>query len=187
VSGPDGWIIPATAEDHIRRSDKRLTRLERLPRPMSPGDLLGPGMASQAVQIMDWNAVDATYNGFFYTNPGGFHSPDNTKSWTGQVIAKDNGTGMQHVWNTDGPYPLYWLRTYKPNPNPGGNPIFDSWKRFASEDGLIPWDLIHGVKWEEEEITITSGHIATGSVTMRLAHIPMPESFLAWWHPEGEA
>lgn len=41
--------------------------------------------------------------------------------------------------------------------------------------------------WKEEDIVISPAHVTLGSITMRLSHIPEPESFLAWWHPEGEA
>jgi hypothetical protein len=137
-----GWVDPADFEGALRDLSKRMVRLERRPASMSTTDLLGPGLASYAVGILDWNATEATLNGFYYTYPGSLGSPDPLLSWTGQTIAKDDGTGMQQVWNTDGAVPIYWVRTYAPNVVPGGPPVFDDWKRFATGSGLIEGDML---------------------------------------------
>lgn len=137
-----GWVDPDSFEGALRDLSKRLARLERRPASMSTSDLLGPGLASYAVGIIDWNATEATLNGFYYTFPGSLNSPDEALSWTGQTIAKDDGTGMQQVWNTDGPVPIYWVRTYAPNVVPGGPPVYDDWKRFATGSGLIEGDML---------------------------------------------
>ena len=129
--------IPTGAEDYFRNLEKRLSRLERRPVPMEASDLLGPGITSRAVQIMDWDSSDAIYNGFFHTEVGGINTPDPMLSWTGQVIAKDDGTGMQQVWNTDGPETLYWMRTYAPDPDDLSLVVFSPWKKFATTSGYI--------------------------------------------------
>jgi microcystin-dependent protein len=129
-------------EDYFRSVEKRLTRLERRPVVQDAADLLGPGIASQAVQIMDWSSSDAVFNGYFHTEVGGINSPDSALTWTGQVIAKDDGTGMQQVWNTDGPETLYYMRTYAPDSSDPSQVIFTEWKRFATASGLIGVDEI---------------------------------------------
>jgi microcystin-dependent protein len=136
--------IPTRPEDYFRNLEKRLSRLERRPNraSMDTASLLGPGIASQAVQIMDWSSSDALFNGFFHSEVGGINSPDSTLTWTGQVIAKDDGTGMQQVWNTDGPETLYWMRTYAPDPADPSLVIFSEWKKFATASGLIGADEI---------------------------------------------
>lgn len=136
-----GWTIPKEARDYISHMEKRLSRLERNQgSPLSLLDTLGPGIAAQAVQIMDWNAQEATLNGFYHTAPGAVNTPDNGISWTGQTIAKDDGTGMQQVWNTDGPTSAYWMRTYVPTPTADGNVVFGPWKKFATASGFIGTD-----------------------------------------------
>jgi hypothetical protein len=105
-------IIPTNAADVFRQTQKRMERQERRVSSASAIDVLGAGFASQAVQIADWNALDVTSNGFYHSLPGAQNSPDVTLSWTGQVIARDNGTGMQQVWNTDGLTSTYWVRSY---------------------------------------------------------------------------
>lgn len=134
--------VPASGDAMIRDITRRLTALERRRSAMSALDLLGPGIASYAVEIIDWNTNDTTLNGFYHSAPGSLHSPDEDLSWTGQTIAKDDGTGMQQVWNTDGTVPVYYVRTYKANVVDGGAPVFDTWKKFATESGLIEGDML---------------------------------------------
>jgi hypothetical protein len=134
----DSGPIPTDFESYLRRLEKRLARLERRPVTMPTADLLGPGLAAQAVQIMDWSSADATRNGFYYTGVGGINVPDDTRSWTGQVIAKDDGTGMQQVWSADEAEPQQWTRTYAPDGQ--GGLLFTEWKRFLTSTGFIGTD-----------------------------------------------
>ena len=136
----NNWNTPVDAESYFRLQEKRLQRAERR-HVVSIADQLGPGMAAQAVQIIDWNSLDATLNGFYYTQPGAQNSPDPALSWTGHVIAKDDGTGMQQVWNTDGPETLYWIRTYSPVGD--GTVTFTEWKKFASASGYVDDTVLH--------------------------------------------
>lgn len=104
-----------TARDILRQSEKRLGRQERRPSRTALPESLGAGLASQAVQVMDWNTVDTTTNGFYFSAPGSQNSPDSALSWTGQAIARSDGTGMQQVWNTDGAIPRHYVRMYAPD------------------------------------------------------------------------
>lgn len=133
----DGWGTPVHPGDALRQLQRRVMRQERRSAVRSLDATLGDGMAALAVQIVDWNATDTLLNGFYYSAPGAVNTPDTLLSWTGQTIAKDDGTGMQQVWNTDGPSTLYWMRTYVPTPEEDGNVIFSAWKRFATPSGYI--------------------------------------------------
>lgn len=136
MAGENDWGIPQTFQDHLQNTEKRLTRQERRPQAVVIGDLLGPGMSSRAVQILDWNSEEATFNGFFWSAAGSLNSPDAALEWTGQTIARDDGTGMQQVWNTDETTGTqYWVRTYVPVI--GGTYLFTDWKRFATPSGYV--------------------------------------------------
>lgn len=170
-----GWSIPQDAEDYLRRLEKRLARLERHQGGgTSINEVLGPGMASQAVQIIDWSSRDALLNGFYHSTPGAVNSPDPLLSWTGQVIAKDDGTGMQQVWNTNGPTTLYWMRTYAPTPTNDGNVLFSVWKRFATESGYIGLDEL------DTEVTdaIESGGAPVAPVAPEFRVVGMPRGLM---------
>lgn len=103
MSNSNNWRIPQTADDWMRSQEKRIMREERRASPLSAADLLGPGMSSHAVELMDWDAEEATFNGFFFSREGALNSPDGDKAWVGQVIARDDLTGFQHVWQGQPP------------------------------------------------------------------------------------
>lgn len=134
--------IPQGARDYFRALERRIMRLERRGTPQTVQSVLGPGLTAQAVRIMDWSSRDATFNGFYYSGVGSINSPDSELTWTGQVIAKDDGTGVQQVWNTDGPTTLSWMRTYMPDSLDPSMILFTEWKKFATASGLIGVDEI---------------------------------------------
>lgn len=117
--------FPTSARDVLRDTQKRLGRQERRPTSRLADEAL-PGISAVAVQVMDWNSVDTSTNGFYHSLPGAQNSPDVTLSWTGQTIARDDGTGMQQVWNTDGAFPRYWVRTYGPQVPTPATPITEA-------------------------------------------------------------
>jgi hypothetical protein len=132
-----------TFPDYLSELQEKVGKLERRPAPMSASDLLGPGAASQAVQIADWNHPSLATNGNYYSLPGALHSPDALLTWTGTVIAKDNGSGMQEVWNTDDLDAVqYWMRTYVGD-GTGQGYTFTSWRNFATESGYIDFEHIN--------------------------------------------
>lgn len=162
MSTTTNWPIQSGADDWFRQTSKRLNRMERMSAPTSAADLLGPGMSSQAVQIIDWNDEIATFNGFFYTLAGAYNTPEievydhdpvtgmpvgeptilGPLPWTGAVIAREDGSGMQQVWNTDEPDSMFFrVRNYWPNPDdPGAPVVFSGWQRFATPSGFVEGD-----------------------------------------------
>lgn len=152
----NGWPIPVTGYDNLRVVTKRLDREERRGTPTSAADMLGPAMSAQAVHIIDWNDEVATFNGFVYTQAGGinapevldeFGSPITGLSWAGQVIAREDGTGMQQAWNTEDPDSMYFrVRNFAPNAlDPNAPPVFGEWRKFATKSGFIEDEDLHPV------------------------------------------
>jgi hypothetical protein len=138
MAGGQAWRINQSAADVFTSIDKRLANQERRASPLSGTDLLGPGMSARAIQILDWNSEEATFNGYFWSIPGALHSPDPLIPWTGHVIAKDDGSGLQQVWNVDIETGIAtWMRTWTPNPDGDGEVVFTEWRKFATSSGLI--------------------------------------------------
>lgn len=116
-----------------------VSKLKRRSQPTSAVDLLGTGYAALAIQVADLNNV--TTNGNFYAEPGALHTPDPMVRWTGSVIAKDNGSGMQQFWNTDDLNNVrYYMRTYV-SAGPSGYE-FSDWRNFATPSGYVEFENI---------------------------------------------
>lgn len=137
MAGGQAWPVTGGAESALRHIDKRLGAQERRRNPASPGSVLGPGMAARSIQILDWNSEVTTFNGFYWSIPGALHAPDPEIPWTGQTIAKDDGSGMQQVWNLDPDYGITtWMRTWVTNATSGAIEYGD-WQKFATPSGMI--------------------------------------------------
>jgi hypothetical protein len=79
--------------------EKRIQHQESQPVPKTAADLVGPGIASHAVRMADWNSPEASFNGFWFSLPGDLNTPDKTLHWIGQTIVDDEGYGIQEAWN----------------------------------------------------------------------------------------
>lgn len=95
---PKEWRSIESTDDWMRAQEKRIMHEERRPRITQASDLLGPGFASFAVEIADWNVESATYNGFFYSPPGAANAPEALSSFLGLSIMSAAGHGQQIVW-----------------------------------------------------------------------------------------
>lgn len=111
----------------FRQQEKRTLREERRPRVTAASDILGPGFAPRAVQVNDWNAEEATFNGFFYSEAGAIHTPG-AGVWIGLVIATPTGHGLQQVWSHavggDTP-PTRWTRSF--HTHTGETTTYSAW------------------------------------------------------------
>ena len=139
------WPLATGMEDLLQQMSKRIGREERRPSPIDPSLLLGPGLSARSKELRDWNDREATFNGFFYTSAGAANSPDSDLDWTGLVIAKDDGSGLQQVWNTGNPDgTLHYIRTYVPVSVIDDERVtFTEWQRFATASGLIDTEDLH--------------------------------------------
>jgi len=101
MGGSNSWRQPQTFADLQRNTEKRVLSQERRPQVRTAADILGPGIAPYAVEILDWNGDETSFNGFFWSQPGAINSPDpaNSKWYMGQVEATSDGFGLQ--WATE--------------------------------------------------------------------------------------
>jgi len=101
MGGQNSWRQAQTFTDLQRNTEKRVLSQERRPQIRTAADLLGPGIAAYAVEILDWNGDETAFNGFFFSGPGAINSPDplNSKWYMGQTEATPDGFGLQ--WATE--------------------------------------------------------------------------------------
>jgi hypothetical protein len=60
-----GWRADVTAGDYFLHQKKQLTVADRRPVIRSASDLVGPGVSANALRLEDFNALEATFNGYF--------------------------------------------------------------------------------------------------------------------------
>lgn len=138
------WNTPQNFKDLVARTEKRLAVLERRPVPTSAADLLGPTAGKTAVLISDWNADVASLNGYVWSAVGALHSPDPTLTWTGQVIAHDDHSGIQQAWNADDlDNVLFSMRTFTTDGSTNGR-TYSAWRAFATPSGFVEYTNLSG-------------------------------------------
>lgn len=118
-------------------TDKRLLRQERAPRFYHASDLLGPGFGPTATELLDWNADEAAFNGFFWSLADSLHSPNNAVQWAGLAIAEDeNIRGVQVVWQAEpGNAPAMFVRRWDEAVDEGRS--YTPWRPAAGDGGAI--------------------------------------------------
>lgn len=89
------WRIDVTAVDYLTGQNKKVATEERRPTIRKASDLVGPGIASTAVRITDFNDLLATFNGYYSAAAGADYAPNTTDSFIGSVIADDLLGGVQ--------------------------------------------------------------------------------------------
>lgn len=97
MTGQPNWRTNIDAADWIGSVEKRILHTERRPSITTASELMGPGMAPYAVELLDWDADETAFNGFFWSQPGAINSPDpgNNKWFMGGSEATVDGFGLQ--------------------------------------------------------------------------------------------
>lgn len=128
------WRTPVDAEDYFTSQQKKLNIADRRPVIRRPSDLVGPGIAADAVRITDWNDALATFNGFFSSAAGALNAPDlvrpaaDRSAVMGWVTGDPELGGIQEVrLLRDG---LNFTRTFTRNPN---DPSIITWSTWMSQ------------------------------------------------------
>jgi hypothetical protein len=121
-----------TFRDQLTETNRRLTRQEGRRQIGHASDLMGPGLAPQAVLVTDWNDETMAFNGLYYSEAGSLNSPNDTQRWIGQNIVDPLGHGIQRValyvdnivdlgtWT-----PALWVRAFV-TPD-GTTRVFSAW------------------------------------------------------------
>jgi hypothetical protein len=103
MGGQNSWRTAITGEDWMRGQEKRILHEERRPQIRVASDVLGPGIAPYCVRLEDWSADETYFNGFWYSEPGAFNSPDSSRYWIGSSLSTEAGFGIQRASEYYGP------------------------------------------------------------------------------------
>jgi len=136
MSGNQRQII--TTSDWMRSVEKQIVHESRRPRVTNASDLLGPGIASYSVEIQDWNAEELKFNGFWWSQPGALHTPEENKWYMGYTEATQDGFGVQYADEfreiaSDAWPPKRWMRRFY-IPSAGGLTAYSAWSPSSGKD-----------------------------------------------------
>ena len=101
MGGQNSWRTNITFTDWMRDIEKRILNEERRPIIRAASDLMGPGAGPYAIQTVDWNADETTFNGWFYSEPGAQNTPDYSLYWIGTTEGIADGNGYELVRKYD--------------------------------------------------------------------------------------
>lgn len=134
MTGPN-WRTNVAADDWVGSVEKRIMHSERRPTIRTAAEILGPGIAPFAIEILDWDDDATAFNGFWFSQPGAINSPDptNAKWYMGWSEGTEDGFGLQtatefrdipgDVW----PSPAAtWSRRFY-DPGSAGTRAFSKW------------------------------------------------------------
>lgn len=84
-----------TPQDWVNDVERRIAAQQRRRHITSAADLLGPGIASKATRVVDWNDETMDFNGIYCSDTGSLNSPDAGKRWIGTSFVDEAGNGIQ--------------------------------------------------------------------------------------------
>lgn len=134
MSGEQGWRTDVDAQTYFGSQKKQLAVADRRPVPRNASDLgLGPGFASSAVLITDFNDILATYNGFFSSPVGAANAPNTTEAFVGSVTMDSTLGGVQSftgmgLKGTTGRAGETYRRRFQRNPSDPESIIWGAWE-----------------------------------------------------------
>ena len=162
MATPKDWRITETAEDWMRGQEKRTMHEERRPQIGRASDILGPGIAPNAVEITDWSGPETQFNGFYFSRPGtGLHSPDDTQWWMGETVAQVDGYGVQSVWDYRGSSSPMTVYTRRFSTVGAGTRIFSPWVVSAGSNPGGP-ATVTSVAGKTGAVVLAAGDITSG-------------------------
>jgi hypothetical protein len=95
MSGAENWRTEVDAGDYFLHQKKKVDFSDRRPVIRRASDLVGPGIAPNAVRITDFNDVLATFNGFFSAATGATNAPTAGQAYVGWVSSDAELGGVQ--------------------------------------------------------------------------------------------
>lgn len=121
ISGETG----ADAGDYFSHQKKQLQVADRRPVIRRASDLVGPGIASQAVRVSDLNGELATFNGYYSVSVGTNGAPNSVENFIGFTIADAEFGGQQKFTGlTSG---TEYNRTFIRNPSDETSIVYSPW------------------------------------------------------------
>lgn len=120
------WRTEITGQDYFGHQKKQAAVENRRPVIRKASDLVGPGIASSAVRITDFNNILATFNGYFSADAEATNAPNTTDQFIGFVSSDAELGGVQQFTSlTDG---KVWVRVFNRNPADSSALYFGTWK-----------------------------------------------------------
>lgn len=121
------WRTETNAEDYFGHQKKQLQVADRRPVIRRADQLVGPGIASTAVRITDFNDLLAQFNGFFSTLDDVLNGPAVEQYYVGTVVSDSELGGVQAFYGMENG--ILYRRIFTRNP---GDPESISWGLWAA-------------------------------------------------------
>lgn len=137
------WRVTTDAQTYFGGQKKQASISDRRPVIRKASDLVGPGIAAQAVPITDFNDLLATYNGMFSAVIGSFGAPNDDEAFVGMTVADGELGGFQiftGMGNPDSGLGHTYRRRFTRNPSDHESIYWESWVNETKSDievGLI--------------------------------------------------
>lgn len=127
MTTPKDWRPSIDADDFFRNMEKRMSITERQPNIRKASDLVGPGIASYAIRLLDWNSQSARHNGFWITQDAANGPVDELGGpLMGITVASETGEVVQVAFaQGNGPMRMYSRQVTAPG---GIAPDFQPWQ-----------------------------------------------------------
>lgn len=119
------WRIETDAEDYLGHQKKKLEIADRRPVPRRADELVGPGIASTAIRITDFNNLLAQFNGFFSAKGDAASRPPVDQNYVGTVISDAELGGVQEFYGMSNG--LLYRRIFTRNPGDTSTVSWGAW------------------------------------------------------------
>lgn len=125
MNDSQNWRTETDASDYFGNQKKRLALSDRKPVIRRASDLVGPGIAAQAVRITNYSDLLATYNGFYSSEAGATDAPTSGEAYVGFVSGDEELGGVQMFTNLDSE--VRYQRVFRRNPSDPATIYWGSW------------------------------------------------------------
>lgn len=119
------WRTEVDAIDYFGNQKKQLQVADRRPLIRRASDIVGPGIAGQAVRLSDYNDLLATFNGFFSSAPGAANAPTPGEAYVGTVVSDSELGGVQTFTNLETEFT--YQRVFRRNPTDSSTVYWGAW------------------------------------------------------------
>lgn len=129
MSNSANWRTETDASDYFLHQKKQVELGDRRPVIRRPSDLVGPGIAANAVRITDFSNVLATFNGFFGAAEGANDAPTAGQPYVGWVTSDAELGGVQYFTGLDDN--VSYRRSFRRNPASASTIYWSAWAEVA--------------------------------------------------------
>lgn len=139
MSGEEDWRADTNADTYFGHQQKKTNVADRRPVIRKPADLVGPGIAAEAVRIADFNNLLATYNGYFSAEIGAFGAPNDDEPFVGITVMDASLGGFQLFTGLGTGVGLgaTWRRRFIRNPSDPESILWEAWVNETESEALV--------------------------------------------------